>query len=150
VKKLYFAHPINTYAENTRGTPNENLERDLLALIAKKFPHHEIVNPSDSVHADKVAELRKDDPKVNVMPYFTDLVASCDDLVGYPFGDDMWGAGMWAEGDVILGKGGFAWVIHPTDRRITFVPDIPAEMRLSVDETRARIRNPDGTSKLYV
>ena len=139
MRKLYFAHPINTY-----GTP---FERECLLLIAEKFPdgHFEVVNPSDQIHIDKVAELRKDDPKVNVMPYFIDLVNSCDDAVVLPFLDGMWGAGVWAEADKIHQKGGVVWVIHPENYYISLVPRV----RLTVEETRARIRNPDGSPKPY-
>ncbi|OGZ04876.1 MAG: hypothetical protein A3C93_03450 [Candidatus Lloydbacteria bacterium RIFCSPHIGHO2_02_FULL_54_17] len=141
MKKVYFAHPINTY-----GTP---LEVELLALVKEKWPHHEVVNPSDQVHIDKVAELKKDDPKANVMPYFEALTASCDELVALPFADNMWGAGVWAEAEKMLAKGGWVWVIHPDSRKVTYVPKLLPELKLSVDETRARIRNPDGTSKPY-
>lgn len=137
MKKLYFAHPINTY-----GT---DLERDLLVAITFKFPDHEIVNPSDQIHKDMVAKMRADDPRANVMPYFIELVESCNDAVVLPFGDGRWGAGVWAEADQIHWKGGSVWVINPTNHFVTYV----SKVRLSVEETRARIRNPDGTTKPY-
>ena len=138
-KKVYFMHPINTY-----GTP---LETKMLALIATKFPGYDIVNPADQMHADKVAELRRADPKANVMPYFTELARSCDTGVVLPFGDGMWGAGICGETDEMLANGKFVWVINPTT--VTFVPKVPPNRRLSIEETRARIRNPDGSSKPY-
>ncbi len=148
MKKLYFAHPINTY-----GTP---LERELLVHITDQFPDYEIVNPSDQIHKDEVARLKKDDPKANVMPYFIALVESCQVAVVLPFGDGMWGAGVWAEANQIYQQGGDVWVIldhrnykmvniPPQSQGSSFVP----RARLTVEETRARIRNPDGTSKPY-
>lgn len=140
-KKLYFAHPINTY-----GTL---LERELLNLIAEKWPEHDILNPSDKVHQDFVAVIKKFDPDANVMPHFESLAASCDALVALPFGDGKWGARVWAEAEKMLEKGGFVWVIHPASRKVTFVSRVPTERKLSVEETRSRIRNTDGTTKPY-
>lgn len=147
MKKLYFAHPINTY-----GTP---LERELLARIADRFPGYEIVNPSDQIHKDEVARLKKDDPKANVMPYFITLVGSCQVGVVLPFRDGMWGAGVWAEADQIYQNGGEVWVIDPGNYEVMNIPpesqgaSFVPRVRLTVEETRARIRNPDGTSKAY-
>lgn len=144
MKKLYFAHPINTY-----GTP---LEQRCLALISSVFPNHAIVNPSDQIHKDKVAELRKNDPKVNVMPYFKQTVAMCDELVALPFGDGMWGADVYEEAEVIEAKGEpfcRTWGIDPSRLTLYSVDQLDEEKKLSIDETRARIRNPDGTTKPY-
>ena len=139
--KLYFAHPINTY-----GTP---IEAACLLLIAELFPDFEVVNPSDQIHLDKVAELRKADPSANVMPYFVDLVDTCDDVIVLPFGDGKWGAGVWAEAERIDRRGGAVWVINLKSNTVTLEFSDLAEFRLTVEETRARIRHPDGTTREY-
>jgi hypothetical protein len=136
-KLLYFAHPINTY-----GTA---LEEACLALIRERFPDYEIINPSDQVHKDKVDEMRRENPGVNVMPYFLSLAELCQIAVVLPFGDGMWGAGVCDEAERVRSKGWFVWVIDPATCKFA---DIPMK-RLSVDETRARVRNPDGTIKPY-
>lgn len=114
------------------------------------------MNPSDQVHVDKVTELKRDDPKANVMPYFIALVDSCGTAVALPFGDGMLGAGVWAEANQIYRNGGNVWIIlDPTNFKMVSIPpgsqgvDLIPKARLTVDETRARIRNPDGTSKPY-
>lgn len=139
--KLYFAHPINTY-----GTP---LERAILDLLERKFGYHEIVNPSDQVHVNKVNELRAADPKANVMPYFVSLTDACHAIAVLPFGDGMWGAGVWSEAENILSRKGFVWVIDPVTLDGVYLDKLPEEKRLSVEDTRARIRNADGTPKPY-
>jgi hypothetical protein len=141
MKKVYFAHPINTY-----GTA---LEAELLALVKTKWPHHEVVNPSDAVHEAMAKELRTLGNSADVMAYFESLVASCDELVALPFADSMWGAGIWSEAEIMLAKDGWVWMIHPDSRKVTYVPKLIAERKLSIDDTRARIRNPDGTPKPY-
>lgn len=148
MRKLYFAHPINTY-----GTP---LEQNMLKIIRDRFPDHEIVNPSDRVHVDAVEAIRAKDPKANVMPYFIALVDSCATVVALPFGDGMLGAGVWAEVNQVYRNAGDVWlIIDPANCLIVNVPresqgaDCVPRTRLSVEETRARIRNPDGTSRPY-
>lgn len=145
VKKLYFAHPINTY-----GTP---LECELISLIESIWPDYEIINPGDQIHKDKVSELRAKDPTVNVMPYFEELVRFCSDIIVLPFGDGMWGSGIWREVEVFRegchGEAS-AWFIDPKTKSFYFVPQNIQLLKLSVEETRSRIRNPDGTPKPYV
>ena len=148
---LYFAHPINTY--------HTELERKLLALLAVKWRGDTIVNPSDEVHEREVARLKASDPKANVMPYFLSLARSAKEVVVLPFGDGMWGTGVWDEAEAVLDvmAGRYVWVIDhhevtagsPTPT-IRFVPKLKSELRLSVEATRARIRNADGTVRPYV
>lgn len=142
MKRLYFAHPINSY-----GTP---LEQALLAVLAVAFSGYDIVNPAD--HEAVVQTMKAKDPKVNVMPYFLQLALSCDELVVLPFPDGKWGAGVFDEAGVFLdpSHGRLVWKISPhRPHHLDFVHQIDPAWKLSVEETRARVRFPDGTTRPY-
>lgn len=147
---LYFAHPINTY--------HTALEAALLAHLAVKWKGDVIVNPSERTHTDEVARMRAADPNVNVMPYFLKLAKTAKNLVVLPFGDGKWGTGIWDEAEAVLdlSLGTYVWVIDHrevaegiTTPTIRFVPKLDPKLRLSVEETRARVRFPDGSSRPY-
>ena len=148
---LYFAHPINMY-----HTP---LEETLLRLLTQKWKGDTIINPSDKVHEDEVRKLKAADPKTNVMPYFLKLAKTAKNLVVLPFTDGMWGTGVFDEAESVLDlrAGKYVWVIDHNevaagklDPTIRFVPVLKPELRLSIEETRARIRNPDGSTRPYM
>lgn len=148
---LYFAHPINMYY-----TP---LESALLRLLAQKWRGDTIINPSDKVHENEVKRLKASDPKTNVMPYFLALAKTAKNLVVLPFPDGMWGTGVYDEAESVLDlrAGKYVWVIDHNEvavgsltPTIRFVPVLKPELRLSVEETRARVRYPDGSTRPYL
>jgi len=141
--RVYFAHPINTY-----GTP---LERTILGILTLKWRGDTIVNPGSDEHRAVVDEMRRIDPSVNVMGYFTELVKACNEVVVLPFIDGMWGAGVYKEAETVLDltNGRYVWVINPTTHVIRFVPRLKESLRLTVEETRSRIRLPDGSPRPY-
>ncbi len=143
-RTVYFAHPINTY-----GTP---LERTLLELIAQKWRGDTIINPGDAEHEKVCKKIKEHDPNANVMGYFTELVKKCDEVVVLPFPDGKWGKGVYAEAEAVLdlNAGKYVWAIDPVTHVIRFVPELKPALCLSVEETRARIRNPDRTVRPYI
>lgn len=151
-RTIYFAHPINTYAIN--GSP---IEEVLLAHIANKWKGDTIINPGDAKHEAVCKKIKEHDPNANVMGYFTELVKTCDEVVVLPFLDGKWGKGVYAEAEAVLDlkKGKYVWVFdHNTlfgkdAPTIKFVPKLDPALCLSVEETRARIRNPDRTIRPY-
>lgn len=142
-RKIYFAHPINVY--------HTELEQTLLALIKQKWRDDDIINPSDEQHESVVRKLKAHDQKANVMGYFTELVRTCDEVVALPFTDGKWGKGVYTEAETVLDvqNGKYVWVIDPQTHDIRFVPMLDPALCLSVEETRARIRHPDGNIKPY-
>ena len=143
VRKVYFAHPINTY-----HTP---LEEELLALIRKNFMGYEIINPSDAAHAVVVSEMKRDDPNANVMAYFEGLVMPCHSLLVLPFPDGRWGAGVYREAEVAIEHKLELWIIDYETRIIAPVTRLYAEDALSIEETKARVYNlPLRTIRPYI
>lgn len=128
---LYFAHPVNTY-----DTP---LETRLLDRFAFWFPKSDIVNPNAPKHQRRVSDIRKDDPKANVMEYFKEVAKECDGVIILPFGDGKIGAGIYAEAEVISAKGGIIWVVDPGHLGIHMKKALDPSLALSVEETRARV-----------
>lgn len=124
---LYFAHPVNVY--------DTDLERFLLARIAERFPDYRILNPNAPEHAAGYA--------AKGMAYFLDdVLPTCQACVLLAFRDGLIGKGVYDEACLIHGKGGPVSEILPGGALLSWSPD--PSRRLTVDETRARIRLPDG------
>lgn len=143
IRKIYYARPISVY-----GTA---LDAKLLALIAQKWKGCKIINPATKKHERIVQRLKKNNPDANVMGYFTKLVKRCDEVVALPFPDGRWGKGVYTEAEAVLdlNAGKYVWVIDPATHDIRFVPVLDPTLCLSVEETRARIRNPDRSIRPY-
>lgn len=137
--KLYFGHPVNTY-----GT---DLEKQLLARIQEIFPSCDVVNPSDESHCKEYERWAKE--KGNGMNYFLDkVVPSCQGGVFLAFRNGHWGAGVWKEAKVLNSAGKPALEI--SFKGSLFLIDFQDESSvLSIDETRARIRDKDRRSLPY-
>ena len=136
--RLYFGHPINTY--------HTELEARLLRLIAKRWPDHIVVNPSDAIHQQEVQHRHQ----LGLAPidYFVnDVVPTCQAGVFLPFLDGAWGAGIYKEAVTLLLLHRKIWQI---DASGVIVPVDWANLDpLSVDETRQRLRTTDGTPIPY-
>lgn len=131
--KLYFGHPVNTY-----GT---ELEKKLLATIQHKFFFCNIVNPSDKHHCEEYERWTRE--KGNGMNYFlNEVLPSCDSGVFLAFRDGKWGAGVWKEMQVLVSLGKAVFEVTCEERFLA--ADFQDESRvLSIEETRARIRDKD-------
>ena len=132
--QLYFAHPINSY--------DTELERILLAQIRERFTGYEILNPNAPEH---FAGYRAEG-----MAYFLRRVLpSCEAGALLAFRDRMIGTGVFAEALKLF----VSWPRRPVweiNLEIPWTFWIPDSIRcLTVEETRKRIRNPDGSPKPY-
>ena len=124
---LYFAHPVNVY--------DTDLERALLACIAERFPAYRILNPNAPEHAAGYAAK-------GMRHFFEDILPQCDLCVLLAFPDRQIGKGVYAEAEQLHDGCNPVWEILPSGEFLTWAPN-PARM-LTVEETRARIRMPDG------
>lgn len=143
-RSLYFAHPVNAYEIN-----GSTLEKPLLLLLKRTWPDLEIINPGGQKHADMVQSLKSSDPKANVMGYFLDLVRECSTLVYLPFPDGKIGAGVWAEVEEALKCGCTIWSVDHKTHELTHVRALDQSLRLTIDETRARVYFPDRTIRPF-
>ncbi|MEK7545601.1 MAG: hypothetical protein AAB554_00820 [Patescibacteria group bacterium] len=144
-KRLYFGHPVNVY-----GTPFQKL---LLSVIGPAFPSWEIVNPDAPEHSaayEAYAKTRVDgDGKPTGMGYFFEVILpTCQGGVFLPFRDGMFGKGVFGEAEWLLTRKFPIWEISSIGV-ILPIQRLDAARRLSRDETRARIRHADGTTKPY-
>jgi hypothetical protein len=123
-RRIYFAHPINTY--------NTILETFFLDYM-KKYPDVFIVNPNSAEHEKQY--------KLKGMSYFKTLVRSCDKLIAFGFGDNSIGAGIAKEMDWMREKGGtviFMPFFREWDEMV--VPCAKQFNVLSVEETREKLK----------
>lgn len=141
-KKVYFAHPINTY--------HTTLEEECLEFIRGTFREYAIVNPSDESHRVIVSEMKRHDPNANVMGYFEDLVIACDIILVLPFLDGKWGAGVYREAEIAIEHNKEVWHIDPRTKFVSLITKLFPSDALSIEETRVRVYNlPDRTIRPY-
>jgi len=143
-RKLYFAHPINTY--------NSDLEEYLVEIVQEYFAAWEIENPNQQKHQDGYKKFREE--KGNGMRYFTEeVLPECRGIIALPFRDGKWGAGVAKEVLYFLENKLSAWQISLKGQLVVVVDllpeDLGEDMILSVEETRARLRDADGNSVPY-
>ena len=138
-KKLYFMHPVNTY-----GT---ELELELLGTIRRYFNGWTVENPNQKKHQEGYENFKRETG--NGMKYFTEMVLpECGMGVYLAFRDGTIPAGVAKEAEYFLDRGRPLWEIipsfDPVPRR-----EIPADKVLSVQDTRARIRDGEGNTLPY-
>ncbi len=138
--KLYFGHPINVY-----GT---ELEARLIAVIKETFPGWEIVNPGEQRHI-KECERRKAAGQNAMEYFFKEVLPDCKAGVFLPFRDGKWGAGIVGEAKFLDENGHSIWQIDAEGHISRIFFNEVATLALSVEETRKRIRNQDGSRKPY-
>ncbi|MEX0877370.1 MAG: hypothetical protein WDZ40_00725 [Candidatus Spechtbacterales bacterium] len=143
-RKLYFAHPVNTY--------DTKLEEILLNAIAQDFAGWEIENPNQQKHQDGYMRFKEE--KGNGMLYFVDVVLpACDGGIFLPFRDSKWSAGVAKEAMYFLYKRLPAWQISLKGNLVVTMDLLPRDLAkdkvLSVEETRARLRDTDGNPLPY-
>jgi hypothetical protein len=130
---LYFAHPITAY--------NTELERNLLRELGKTFGGWDIVNPNEPKHEAGY--------KRRQMAYFLEeVLPSCSGIVVLPFRDGRWGAGIYKEAKFFVDHHYPVWTISP-EGVLEYVIDFNKIVPLSVEETRALIRTPEGVVLPY-
>lgn len=132
-KRLYFGHPINVYSTD--------LEARLLARIAVAFPDWEVENPNQKKHDEGYERYKRETGRP--MDYYTvEVLPSCDGGVFLPFRDGAWGAGVYKEAEAIASRGHPVWTIT-ADGEVAAL-DLAKARVLSIEETRARIRDAAG------
>ena len=138
--KVYFGHPINVY--------NTKLESRLIAAIKKTFPGWDIENPGEKRHGE--ACRRWGEKTGNVMDYFyKEVLPDCQAGVFLPFRDGKWGAGIFGEAKYLAENKCSIWQIDTKGHITRILLDELAALTLSIEKTRKRIRNKDGSRKPY-
>jgi hypothetical protein len=124
-KRMYFAHPINTY--------NTIIEKFFLEKYSENY---EIINPNQEIHQIGV--------KKEGMDYFKPIVQSCDMLFAFGFGDNSVGAGIAKEMNWMKEKGGIV-IFLPffTKYEEMFGKAEDNYNVLSVDDTRKKLKSYD-------
>lgn len=137
-RELYFGHPVNAYKTPQVPCP---LEDELLRKIAEAFPAWKIVNPNEPKHQTGYEDWKA--TTGNGMGYFiNEVMPSCHGGIFLPFRDGRWGAGVFKEAQFFENEHFPIWTITPEG----FISHARLEgiVPLTVDETRARVRTPDG------
>jgi hypothetical protein len=133
-KTLYFGHPINVY-----GTPLKRMLMDRLR-IAAIFGGYRVEDPDQQKHND--GYRRYGEKTGRPMDYYVvEVLPKCDGGVFLAFRDGKFGAGVYKEAETIAAAGKPIWEILP-DLRILPL-ELAAARALTVEETRARIRDAD-------
>lgn len=117
---IYFAHPTNTYRTALETAAIE-------ALLCDGW---DVLNPADACHQDGYNDLG--------MPYFLDLIGSCEALAYMPFTDGPLGAGVAREvlEATLLGKPVFK--INPASGQLIGL-HTPFAGVLTIAQTRERL-----------
>ena len=140
---LYFGHPVNTY--------NTELEGILLGTIFENFAAWEIENPNQKKHQEGYQRYKEE--KGNGMLYFDEVLQNCSGGIFLAFRDGKWGAGVAKEALNLLNRGLPVWQIRFVGDVVIIEElesiDFTEENILSVEETRARIRDKDGNTLPY-
>ena len=138
MQRLYFGHPINTY-----GTAFED---ELLSRIRASFPDWEIENPNQPRHQEGYVEWKRTHGS-GMRYYYERVLPDCHGGIFLPFRDGAWGAGVHGEAKFLSQADKPVWLISPHGF-IEPVRDVGAVYALTVEETRRRIRTPDGSALL--
>lgn len=125
--RLYFAHPMSEYR-----TP---LERKALAAIRKRFPKHEVVNPSDPIFCAAVDTLYP----LTGFDLFDAVARYSNVVVAMPFSDYVHGAGVFSEIASAQRGGAKLFEIDPSTLRIKTL-EFKKVRSLSVEQTKKRIK----------
>lgn len=136
--KMYFGHPINVY--------DTELETVLLNLISETFPAWQIENPNQKKHSEGYKRYVETTGK-GMDYYFCEVLPICHAGIFLPFRDGKYGKGVFGEAKMISDMGCPVWQIDAEGHLSKL--DLNAAQVLSVEETRQRIRFPDGKSKPY-
>lgn len=125
MKKLYFAHPVNTY--------NKPIEQKALELLAREFPDYAVLNPNAPEHEKA---YRKEG-----MEYFARMVRSTQAMAVLPFDDGSIGAGIAKEALESLVQGSPVFYLSPPNLEIKKLEGLSGLVILTVEQTRARLKS---------
>lgn len=138
-KKLYFAHPVNTY-----GT---ELEAELISAIRQRFPNLNIENPGLEKHQEGYQRYREEYGD-GMEYFFREVLPECSGVVFLAFRDGKIPAGVAREVSYFMNKGMLVWQITPeAEIRSTFY--LKEEDILDVPQTVERIRDKEGNPVPY-
>lgn len=130
MKRVYFAHPKNTY-----GAKTENL---FIGTIQTCFKC-QVENPNQPHHHEGYEKARQHCG--NGMVYFFDVLLECDALVALPFPDGMFGSGVGWEMKVMFALKRPVYSIS-YGLNIYRFGIYPETLVLNVEETIKRLKNP--------
>lgn len=140
MQRLYFGRPINVYGSS--------LERDLLREINFRFPSYSLVDPgAEDVQSRMRAFVAEHGPESEMRFFFEQELPFVDQGVFLPFEDGLFSSGAFREAEFLLQRDKPIYEISPYGR-ITPLTLCP-EQKLSVADTRKRIRFPDGSLRPY-
>lgn len=120
-------------------------------MIKIRFgPDWKIENPNQPHHQEG-CNAYKNMPDKNVMDYFYEKVLpSCDACIGLPFGDGKFGKGVYGEMEWFRNLNRLVYIIQPNGYISAPITFMSQHQGLSIEETRARVREADGkTTKAY-
>lgn len=136
--KLYFGHPINVY--------NTDLENELLRIIKASFVTWVIENPASHSHEEAFQE-RKARTGNGMGYFFEEVIPKCAGGIFLPFRDGKFGAGVFEEAELLAHLTRPVYQITP-EGIITSLR-LDESLRLTVSETKSRIRTTDGKLAPY-
>lgn len=125
MKKLYFAHPVNTY--------NKPIEQKALEILASEFPDCEVVNPNAPEHEESY--------KKEGMEYFARMVRSTQAMAILPFDDGSIGAGIAKEALESLVQGSPVFYLSPPNLEVRKLEGLSGLVVLTIEQTRARLKS---------
>jgi len=128
-KKIYFGHHITLY--------NTEDEVRLVGHIGRVLPY-EVENPNQP-HHDKAYMKRRDETGNGMDYYFEEVLPKMGAGVFIAFKDGKFGAGVFGEADFLLRAGKPIYEID-LEGRISEMASLDSSRRLSVEETRERIK----------
>lgn len=148
---LYFMHPVNTY--------DTEIERFCLKLLAATLPSWKIENPNQPHHQEGYERYKAMPGRIGMDYFPAEVLPPCRGGAYLPFRDGKVGAGIWKEADWLSDRGFLLWEIQiafvgegsriPDCTTLVRTARIPENRRLTVEETRERIRMPDGSRRPY-
>lgn len=139
-KHLYYMRPMNLY-----GT---ELDFVLLRHINHLYGFDwEVVDPNTKTHQEAYENMKRETG--DGMPYFAALARNCHAGVFVPFPDGMIPAGVAREVTALLQRGCYVEELRYDGRKFR-TRSLDTRRVLTVEETRSRIRDTDGTTKPFL
>jgi len=136
--RLYYGRPINI-----KGS---RLDKILLKKVLDTFSSWEIEDSGLPKHNEGYIQWKKEHGN-GMEYYFQEVLPNCQGGVFLRFRDGKWGAGVYAEAKFFFDRGLPVWVISPRGKIKPY--NLSKAEVLSIEETRARIRDESGNPKPY-
>jgi hypothetical protein len=127
--KIYFGHSINFY--------NTEIEADLIMQINFFFPGYDLENPNQKIHEANYQKWKS--KSGNGMEYYLNKVLpKMSAGIFLPFGDGMFGKGVFSEMKKLDDLGKPIWEIN-FEGHIKSIDKLDFCRELSLEETRKRV-----------